>query len=467
MFLKKFIGVKYNKKVGDSVEDLEMLIEQINELLEERKFATLGKILKDLNPADVALIMDELPEDELPLVFRILPKELAAETFAELDGDLQELLVTSFSDKELRAVMDEMFVDDAVDMIEEMPANVVSRILKNTDPEIRNAINTILKYPEDSAGSIMTVEYVYLRKDITVADAFKRIRQVGVDKETIYTCYVTENRKLVGTITVKDLLLSAEDCLIEEIMDDHVIFVDAYEDKEVVAEQFRRYDLMAMPVVDKEERLVGIVTFDDAMDVIQEENTEDIEMMAAVTPTDKPYLKTGVFETWKKRILWLLLLMVSATFTSSILGIFEESMAAQSALILFIPMIMGTGGNAGGQSSVTIIRGLSLNEITMGDIWRIIWKELRVALLCGITLAVVSFAKVLFLDREGIMVAAVVALTIMATLIFAKIVGATLPILAKRIGFDPAVMASPFITTIVDALSMLIYFKIADWIFQL
>lgn len=445
----------------DYIEEIEDIEEQIEELLKNRKFAALSKILKELNPADVATLMHSMPEEDLPVVFRILPKELAAETFAELDGDVQELLIKSFSDKELRAVMDELFVDDAVDMIEEMPANVVSRILRNTDADTRKVINSILKYPEDSAGSIMTIEYVYLRKDMTVKDAFRQIRQVGVDKETIYTCYVTENRKLIGTITVKDLLLSADDCVIEDIMDSHVIFVDAYEDKEIVAENFRKYGLLAMPVVDKEERLVGIVTFDDAMDVIQEENTEDIEKMAAIMPTDKPYLKTGVFETWKKRIPWLLLLMVSATFTSSILSHFEEALAAQSVLIAFIPMLMDTGGNAGGQASVTIIRGLSLNEISMGDILRIIWKEIRVAVICGITLAVVSFGKVLLIDRVSLTVAAVISATMLMTVLVAKVVGCTLPVLAKRIGFDPAVMASPFITTIVDALSLVIYFKIA------
>jgi magnesium transporter len=445
----------------DYIEEIEDIEEQIEELLKNRKFAALSKILKELNPADVAALMHSMPEEDLPVVFRILPKELAAETFAELDGDVQELLIKSFSDKELRAVMDELFVDDAVDMIEEMPANVVSRILRNTDADTRKVINSILKYPEDSAGSIMTIEYVYLRKDMTVKDAFRQIRQVGVDKETIYTCYVTENRKLIGTITVKDLLLSADDCVIEDIMDSHAIFVDAYEDKEIVAENFRKYGLLAMPVVDKEERLVGIVTFDDAMDVIQEENTEDIEKMAAIMPTDKPYLKTGVFETWKKRIPWLLLLMVSATFTSSILSHFEEALAAQSVLIAFIPMLMDTGGNAGGQASVTIIRGLSLNEISMGDILRIIWKEIRVAVICGITLAVVSFGKVLLIDRVSLTVAAVISATMLMTVLVAKVVGCTLPVLAKRIGFDPAVMASPFITTIVDALSLVIYFKIA------
>ncbi len=444
-----------------SVDDMEKIEEQIEILLQQRKFAALSKILKELNPPDVANLMHTMPEEDLPLVFRILPKELAAETFVELDGDVQELLIRSFSDKELRAVMDELFVDDAVDMIEEMPANVVTRILRNTDADTRKIINSILKYPEDSAGSIMTVEYVYLKKTMTVSEAFRQIRQVGVDKETIYTCYVIESRKLIGLITVKDLLLSADDCIIEDIMDSHVIFVDAYEDKEIVAEKFRKYGLLAMPVVDREERLVGIVTFDDAMDVIQEENTEDIEKMAAIMPTDKPYLKTGVFETWKKRIPWLLLLMVSATFTSSILGHFENALAAQSVLIAFIPMLMDTGGNAGGQASVTIIRGLSLNEIFMGDIIKIIWKEIRVAVICGVTLAVVSFGKVLLVDRVSVTVAAVISLTMLLTVLVAKLVGCTLPILAKRIGFDPAVMASPFITTIVDALSLVIYFKIA------
>ena len=451
----------------DHMEEIENMEEQIEELLKERKFAALSKILKELNPADVAALMHEMPEEDLPVVFRILPKELAAETFAELDGDVQEVLVKSFSDKELRAVMDELFVDDAVDMIEEMPANVVSKILRNTDADTRKAINAILKYPEDSAGSIMTVEYVYLRRDMTVQDAFRRIRQVGVDKETIYTCYVTENRKLIGIVTVKDLLLAADDCRIEDIMDAHVIFVDAYEDKEVVAESFRKYDFLAMPVVDKEQRLVGIVTFDDAMDVIQEENTEDIEKMAAIVPTDKPYLKTGVFETWKKRIPWLMLLMVSATFTSSILNHFEDALATQAALIMFIPMLMDTGGNAGSQASVTIIRGLSLNEISMGDILKIIWKEIRVAAVCGVTLAVVSFGKVLLVDRVSMTVAVVVSITMMLTVIVSKIIGCTLPVLAKRIGFDPAVMASPFITTIVDALSLLVYFKVAGTILGL
>ena len=440
---------------------LEEIEEQIVELLKNRRYAAVGKMLKELEPPDVASILQSVPEEDLPLVFRILPKELAAETFAELDSDLQELLIKSFSDRELHEVLDEMYVDDAVDMIEEMPANVVTRILKNTDAGTRKAINAILKYPEDSAGSIMTVEYVYLSKEMTVGEAFERIRKVGVDKETIYTCYVTENRKLIGYVTVKDMLLADVNEKIEDIMDDHVIFVDAYEDKEIVAETLRKYDLMAIPVVDKEQRIVGIVTVDDAMDVLQEENTEDIEKMAAITPTDKPYLKTGVFETWLKRIPWLLLLMVSATFTSTILGHFEEKLAAQTALVLFIPMLMDTAGNAGSQASVTIIRGLSLNDISMSDIFKIIFKEVRVAFLCGLSLAIVSFGKVMLIDRVPANIAMVIAVTMIFTIVFAKLVGCTLPILAKRIGFDPAVMASPFITTIVDALSLLVYFRVA------
>ncbi len=449
------------------VADIDEIEEQIVELLKNRRYAAVGKILKELEPPDVAVILQKVPEEDLPLVFRILPKELAAETFAELDGDLQELLIKSFSDRELHDVLEEMYVDDAVDMIEEMPANVVTRILKNTDVNTRKTINALLQYPDDSAGSIMTVEYVYLMKDMTIAEAFDRIRKVGVDKETIYTCYVTNNRKLLGYVTVKDMLLADMSAKIEDIMDDHIIFVDAYEDKEVVAETFRKYDLLALPVVDKEQRIVGIVTVDDAMDVLQEENTEDIEKMAAITPTDKPYLKTGVFETWFKRIPWLLLLMVSATFTSTILGHFEEALAAQTALVMFIPMLMDTAGNAGSQASVTIIRGLSLNEIELGDILKIIWKEIRVAFLCGVSLAVVSFGKVMLIDGVSWHIALVISITMIFTILFAKLVGCILPVFAKLIKFDPAVMASPFITTIVDALSLLIYFRVASTLLHL
>ena len=390
-----------------------------------------------------------------------MPKELAAETFAELDGDLQELLIKSFSDRELHDVLEEMYVDDAVDMIEEMPANVVTRILKNTDVNTRKTINALLQYPDDSAGSIMTVEYVYLMKDMTIAEAFDRIRKVGVDKETIYTCYVTNNRKLLGYVTVKDMLLADMSAKIEDIMDDHVIFVDAYEDKEVVAETFRKYDLLALPVVDKEQRIVGIVTVDDAMDVLQEENTEDIEKMAAIVPTDKPYSRTTVFETWKKRIPWLLLLMISATVTGKIITHYENALGTYVVLTSFIPMLMDTGGNAGGQASVTIIRGLSLNEIEFSDIFKVIWKEIRVAVLCGITLAAANFVKIMIIDNVGITVALIVCLTLVVSVIFAKVVGCSLPMFAQKLGFDPAVMASPFITTIVDALSLMIYFAIA------
>lgn len=446
----------------------EDILENILDLLKEKQYQKLKILLSEMNEADIAAILTEIPEETLPLIYRILPKELAAEVFVNMDSDAQEILIKAFSDTELREVLDELYVDDAVDIIEEMPASVVTRILKHTDPEVRKSINDILKYPEDSAGSLMTIEFVDLKKYMTVDDAFTRIRRTGVDKETIYICYVTdENRKLLGLVTVKDLLLSDKSKKIFEIMETNVISVNTLEDKEIVAEKFQKYDLMAIPVVDQENRLVGIVTFDDAMDVLQEENTEDIEKMAAITPTDKPYLKMSVFETWKKRFPWLLLLMVSATFTGKIITSFEDSLSAQIVLTSFIPMLMDTGGNCGGQASVTIIRSLSLGDIDYKDVFKVIWKEFRVAFLCGITLAIVNFAKLMLLDRVAIPVAFTVCLTMIVTIIFAKFVGSTLPILAKRIGFDPAVMASPFITTIVDAISLLVYFKIAQIILKI
>lgn len=374
----------------------------------------------------------------------------------------------AFSDKELQEVLDELYLDDAVDIIEEMPANVVKRILRQTSPEVRKKINEILHYPEDSAGSIMTIEYVDLKKTMTVDEAFSRIRATGVDKETIYTCYVTNHdRKLEGLVTVRELLLSPKTAIIGEIMQTHVIAASTLDDKEKVANQLQKYDFLALPVVDQEYRLVGIVTFDDAMDVLQEENTEDIEMMAAITPTGKPYLKTSTTELWKKRVPWLLLLMVSATFTGKIIQAYESALAAQVALTAFIPMLMDTGGNAGSQASVTIIRGLSLGEIRMSDLLKIIWKEIRVAILCGLTLSVANFAKMMLLDQVGLSVSLVVCLTLVVTVTIAKITGCTLPIVAKRIGFDPAVMASPFITTIVDALSLIVYFNFASMLLHL
>ena len=437
-------------------------LEIILELLEQREFPKLGALLKEMNPADVAELFEELPREKMALVFRLLPKELAADSFAYMEPDEQTVLVQAFSDKELHDVVNELYVDDAVDMIEEMPASLVKRILRHTDDETRRLINQILNYPKDSAGSIMTMEYVDLKRNMTVEQAFDRIRAIGVEKETVYTCYVTDSRrKLKGIVTVKDLLLAPKTEVIRDIMETNIIYVSTQTDKEEVAGLFGKYDFLAVPVVDNEERLVGIVTVDDAIDVIQEEATEDIEMMAAITPTDRPYMKTGVFATWKKRIPWLLLLMISATFTGSIITSFEDALAASVVLTGFIPMLMDTGGNAGGQASVSIIRGLSLGEIEFRDVGRIIWKEGRVSLLCGLTLAAANFVKLLLLDRVSMAVAAVVCSTLVLTVLVAKVVGCTLPILAKRIGFDPAVMASPFITTIVDALSLLIYFQIA------
>lgn len=446
---------------------------KILELLENKSYTQLKEIFAELNAADVAALLEEMfgeqiEEKELIILFRLLPKDLAADCFAFLDSDTQRHLISCFSDRELQEVLEQTFVDDAVDMIEEMPANVVNRILRNADPQTRNAINEILKYPSDSAGSIMTIEYVDLLRDMTVEEAFTRIRRTGLDKETIYTCYVKdENRHLIGLITVKTLLLSNKTDVIEDIMETNLISVNTYEDREYVASVFEKYDFLAIPVVDGDNRLVGIVTIDDVIDVIQEENTEDIEKMAAILPTDKPYTKTGVFDTWKKRIPWLLLLMISATFTGKIIGAYEDALAGCMVLSTFIPMLMDTGGNAGGQSSVTIIRSLSLGDIEFSDLFTIVWKELRVALICGITLAIANFGKLLLVDHVTVQVATVVCLTLILTVIFAQIVGCSLPLLAKKIGFDPAVMASPFITTIVDALSLMVYFKIAQMLLHI
>ena len=403
-------------------------------------------------------------------MFRLLPKELAAETFVEMDPDAQELLIRGFSDSELREVLDELYVDDAVDIVEEMPANVVRRILSQADPQMRKEINEILRYPENSAGSIMTTEYVSLRPDMTVEESILRIRRTGVDKETIYTCYVTKNRTLIGLVTVKDLLLAQDDeTTIAEIMETNVISVNTHTDQEEVARMFSKYDFLALPVVDAESRMVGIVTFDDAMDVMEDEVTEDMEIMGGMTPSDKTYLRSTVFDLFRHRIPWLMLLMVSATFTGLIISGFENALAAQVALTAFIPMLMDTGGNSGSQSSVTIIRALSLGEIEFRDLPRVIWKEIRTAVLCGVTLAAACFVKILLIDRLLLgntevtwLVALVVCATLALTVLVAKIVGCSLPLLAKKLGFDPAVMASPFITTIVDALSLLVYFGIAS-----
>lgn len=444
------------------------MYEKVSTLLEEKNYSALKELLSEMNEADIAAIFEDLPQEKLPLVYRILPKELAAEVFVNMESDAQELLIHAFSDNELREVLDELYVDDAVDIIEEMPATVVKRILQHTDPETRKSINEILQYPEDSAGSLMTIEYVDLKKYMTVDDAFTRIRRTGVDKETIYICYVTdENRKLLGIVTVKDLLLSEKSEKIFEIMDTNIISTTTLEDKEVVAEKFQKYDLLALPVVDRENRLVGIITIDDAMDVLQDENTEDFEKMAAITPTDKPYLKMSVFDIWKKRFPWLLLLMVSATFTSKIIQSSEEALQAYVVLTAYIPMLMGTGGNCGGQSSTTIIRGLSLGEIEFRDTLKVIWKEFRVAFFCGVTLAVVNFGRLMLMDHVSALVAGVVSVSMLLTIILAKFIGSSLPILAKKLHLDPAVMANPFITTIVDVMSLLIYFRVASWMLHI
>lgn len=452
-------------------KNLLTLTEPIKTLLDEKKYATLKDILETMNPVDIAELFDDLQDEKTPILFRLLPKELAADTFVEMDEDTQELLIHGFSDSELKEVVDELFVDDAVDIIEEMPANVVKRILRQADPVTRKSINELLKYPDDSAGSIMTTEFISLRPAMTVEEAIKRIRRTGVDKETIYTCYVTDElNRLIGIMTVKTLLLSDENECVSELMEDNVISVNTLDDQEEVAQLFSKYNLLAMPVVDTENRLVGIVTIDDAMDVLEEEVTEDIEKMAAVMPSDKPYMRTSVLGLCKKRIPWLLILMVSATFTGAIITSFESALAANIALSAFIPMLMDTGGNAGSQASVSIIRAISLGEVAFKDLFKVMWKELRVAVICGLILACANFVKIMLLDFHGtpfeqaLPVASVVCLTMVAAVIIAKLIGCFLPLLANKIGFDPAVMASPLITTIVDALSLLVYFQFATMI---
>ena len=451
-------------------ERFEIVEKAILSMLEGKKYATLRDILSTMNPSDVAGLFDGLEDKQIPLMYRLLPKELAAETFVEMEPEAQELLIRGFSDNELKEVLDELYVDDAADLVEEMPANVVKRILKTADPEMRKSINQILRYPEYSAGSIMTTEFVSLRAHMTVEEAILRIRRQGVDKETIYTCYVlAKDRTLIGLVTVKDLLLAEDDEMtIEELMITNMIFVNTLTDQEEVAKMLSKYNFLAMPVVDGEGRMVGIVTFDDALDVLEEEATEDMELMSGMTPSEKPYLRSSSLDLFKNRFPWLMLMMVSATFTGLIMTSFEDALAKQIALSAFIPMLMGTGGNSGSQSSVTVIRGLSLGELDFSDIGIILWKELRTALMCGIALAVVCFGKIWLVDKmlmgnENItlMVDLVVCFALCVTVVLAKIVGCLLPMAAKAVKLDPAVMASPFITTIVDALSLLVYFLFA------
>ena len=457
-------------------ERFEILEKALVTMLEDKKYATLRDILVTMNPSDVAGLFSGLEEKQIPLLFRLLPKEQAAETFVEMEPDAQALLIRGFSDNELKEVVSELYVDDAADLVEEMPANVVRRILAQADPEMRSSINQILRYPENSAGSIMTTEYVSLRPEMTVEEAILRIRRQGVDKETIYTCYVTaKDRTLMGLVTVKDLLLAEDDDTpIRELMITNLISVTTQTDQEEVARMFSKYNFLALPVVDGENRMVGIVTFDDAMDVLEDEVTEDMEIMAAMTPSEKSYLKSSPFDLFKHRIPWLLLLMVSATFTGMIITSFEDALSLLPALTAFIPMLMDTGGNCGSQSSVTVIRALSLDELKFRDVFTVMWKEFRTAILCGMALSVVCFGKVLLVDRllmgntsVSLLVAGVVCLTLGVTVVIAKFVGCSLPLLAKRLGFDPAVMASPFITTIVDALSLLVYFLFAKTLLHL
>lgn len=446
------------------------LIEKIEDLVNRKRYTELRDLLLPLEPADIAILADDLDDEKtLPLLFRLLPKEQAAEVFVELESDQQELLIRGFSNTELKEVLDELYLDDTVDIVEEMPANVVKRILKHSDPDMRKSINEILKYPEDSTGSIMTTEFVDLKETMTVEDALKRIRRTGPDKETINVCYVIDDwRHLIGVLSIRTLLLAEEDDIIGDIMERNYICVQTLDDQEETARALGKYDFLALPVVDTENRLVGIVTVDDAIDVLQEETTEDMEKMAAMLPTDKPYLRTSAFDTFKSRIPWLLLLMVSATLTGIVITRFENSLAALPCLTAFIPMLMDTGGNSGSQACVSIIRGISLNEIEFRDLGRVVWKEIRVSVLCGVCLAVACFAKIVVVDMlllksESVtyLVAFVVCATMAVTVCLAKIVGSTLPLLAKKLGFDPAVMASPIITTIVDFLSLLVYFAFA------
>ena len=461
-----------NELLNDAEDILDQKIELAYELIEKKDFQQLKELLGSMEPADIAMMLEEVPIEKVPLIFRILPKELAADTFVEMETDQQEVLIRAFSDEELEQVMSDVFVDDTVDIIEEMPANVVRRILKSVTPERRAKINEIMHYPEDSAGSIMSTEFVDLTENVTVSEAFDKIRETGLNKETIYTCYVIDgNRKLVGLVTVMTLLTSSPDAVISDIMDENVIFTTTDADKEDVSKLIEKYDLLAIPVVDLEHRLVGIVTVDDAIDVIQEEAEEDFAKMNAITPMEKPYLKTSVFNIWKSRIPWLMLMMVSATFTGMILSRFEAALAQLVVLTAFIPMLMDTGGNSGSQASVTIIRGISLGDIEFKDILRVIWKEIRVAALCGLSMAVATFGKVMLIDHLLLRndsinwkIALIVCITMACTIILAKFIGCTLPLFAKKIGFDPAVMASPFITTIVDAVSLLIYFAVASMV---
>jgi len=436
---------------------------KIMEMIEQKHYKLLKDKISEFNSYDLAELLGRLPEKNMLLLFRLLPKDLAADTFVEMDTEQQKALIDSFSDNELKEVIEELYIDDMVDIVEEMPANVVKRILKNSTDSTRKTINQILNYPQDSAGSIMTTEYVSLRSSMTIADAIAKIRRIGLDSETIEVCYVTDNvNHLIGQIALRTIVLSDDDKTIEELMDRNVIYANTFDDQEEVANMFGKYDLTVVPVVDKDKRMVGIVTIDDAWDVMERETTEDIEIMAAITPTDTPYLKKTAFDIWKSRMPWLLILMISASFTGMIITGFQDALKKYVILTAYIPMLMDTGGNSGSQSSVTIIRGLSLHEMEFRDIFKVLWKESRVAILCGFTLATINFIKLMLFDQVGLKVALIVNITLVLTVLVAKTVGSALPMAAKRVGFDPAVMSAPFITTIVDAISLIFYFGITS-----
>ena len=442
--------------------------QDLRALFETKQYSLLRETISDMNEADVAAFMNSMSRDESLRMFRILPKDIAADVFTNLELDDQQYIIQSLSDKEAGTVIDNLMADDATDLLEEMPAGVARRLLANAQPETRADINHLLRYPEDSAGSIMTVEYVSLREHMTVADAIERIRRIGLDSETTNVCYVLdERRKLTGTVALRFLLIKKPEDVIGDFMNTNVISIQTTTDQEVAARQFQKYDFSVMPVVDGENRMVGIITIDDVVDIMQEEMTEDIEKMAAILPTDKPYFKVGVFETYRKRMPWLLLLMISATFTGAIIMHFEEALASYVVLTAYIPMLMDTGGNAGGQASVSIIRGLSLGEIRFEDLLKTVFKEFRVSILCGVTLSLANFAKLMLIDGLSLSVSAVICVTLVAVVIIAKLVGCVLPLLAKKIGFDPAVMASPMVTTIVDALALFVYFNIATAVLHL
>ncbi len=445
-----------------AMEEKTTTIDTLITLLAEKKYSVLRETLSSMNVADIAAIMDEMENEDSLKMFRILPKSMAADVFANLELDDQQYIIQSLSDKEASSIIDNLMADDATDLLEEMPANIVKRLLRNASPETRADINHLLRYPEDSAGSIMTVEYVDLREDMTVADALTRIRRIGLDSETINVCYVLDKeRMLKGTVALRYLLIKNPDEIIGEIMNENVISIGTMMDQEEAAHMFQKYGFTTMPVVDNENRLVGIITIDDVVDILEEEATEDMEKMAAMLPSDKPYFKTGVLDTYKKRMPWLLLLMVSATFTGAIIMHYQNALAGYVVLTAYIPMLMDTGGNAGSQASVSIIRGLSLGEIEFKEIFKAIWKEIRVAAMCGATLAAANFVKLMVLDHVGVQIAGIICVTLVLVVIFAKLIGCTLPLLADKVGFDPAVMASPLITTIVDAISLSVYFMLA------